>query len=271
MITETITTGYGYTADGTLDTTSGDSIQDSFLMMLMAQLQYQDPLDPMENTEFTAQLAQINTVQQLEAANENLVYQQMYLASINNAQSVDFIGKQVMAMGNTLDWDGETSPQINYILDADATSVAINVYDANNKLVRTIVPGGQQAGEQSFAWDAKTTAGADVAQGSYTFEVLASDSNGNSVGTTTMLTGVVDGITFEEGITYVFVQGQKIPVGDILEINSVPVVATEEAAVDAADDASTTVADEQESSDSVLSATMSALGSAAVRIAPFLL
>ena len=263
MITETITTGYGYTADGTLDTTSGDSIQDSFLMMLMAQLQYQDPLDPMENTEFTAQLAQINTVQQLESANENLVYEQMYLASINNAQSVGFIGKQVMALGNTLYWDGETSPQINYSLGEDATSVAVNIYDANNKLVRTIVPGGQQAGTQALTWDGKTSGGEAVAEGTYTFEVLASDSNGNAVHATSMQTGVVDGVTFEEGIIYVFVQGQKIAVGDILEINSAPIAqATAEPA---------TTTDTQDSTDSALSTTMGVLGSAAVRIAPFLL
>ena len=94
-VVEPVTNTFSTPSSAELNTSEG--LKDSFLTMLMAQLQYQDTLDPMENTEFTAQLAQINTVEQLQQVNRNLGYQQLYMASINNSQALDFIGKEIVA------------------------------------------------------------------------------------------------------------------------------------------------------------------------------
>ncbi len=200
------------------DTGTAGEIQDSFLNMLLAQIEYQDPLDPMENTEFTAQLAQINTVQQLQSVNENLTYLQLYMASLNNAQSLNFIGKDIMATGNSLYWDGSSAPDINYSLGDNAASVAVNIYDQNNQLVRTMHCGAQNAGQQSLTWNGFDKNGNEASEGIYKYEVMAVDLNGDTVDVTQMFTGTVEGLTFQDGISYVIVQGQRIPIGDIIEI-----------------------------------------------------
>ena len=71
--------------------------KDDFLNLLITQLQNQDPLNPTDSTEFTAQLAQFSSLEQLNNVNQNLQTLQLYQASINNAQTVSFIGKEVTA------------------------------------------------------------------------------------------------------------------------------------------------------------------------------
>ncbi len=234
-----------------------NEIRDQFLTMLMAQIQHQDPLNPMETAEFTSQLAQLSTVEQLQSVNRNLGFEQLYLASINNSQALGFIGKEVMASGDTIDWDGETSPGLNYMLNSNASNVVVNVLDNNGTVVRTIHAGEQEEGKQSITWDGAYSSGEPAPAGTYTFKVIASDSDGSQVDAVTMLSGKVDGIAFEDGVTYVTVRGLKIPIGDIIEINSFssPPVEEEEPG---------SVVDE-------VVETVKELGKAAIKVAPFLM
>lgn len=237
-----------------------NELQDSFLTMLIAQIQHQNPLDPIDNTEFTSQLAQINTVEQLQGVNKNLGYLQLYMASINNSQALGFIGKEVLATGNSIYWDGETPASINYDLNADSTNVVVNVYDMNNHLVDTIHCGGQVKGTHNVTWHGTYMDGEAASEGTYKFQVMATDIEGNSVKVTTMLSGTVDGIAFDDGVSYVTVGGQRIPIGDIIEIrdiDSTPV--TEEAE------------DEDESFIEDIIETAQVLGKAAIKVIPLLL
>jgi flagellar basal-body rod modification protein FlgD len=145
-VVEPVTNTFSTPSSAQLNTSEG--LKDSFLTMLMTQLQYQDPLDPMENTEFTAQLAQINTVEQLQQVNRNLGYQQLYMASINNSQALDFIGKEIVAKGSTVHWNGETPSNLHYSLEGNASSVVINIYDENGKFVSSLHQGEQKAGKK---------------------------------------------------------------------------------------------------------------------------
>src|SRR5210317_754089 len=76
--------------------------KDDFLNLLITQLQNQDPLKPTDSTEFTAQLAQFSSLEQLGNVNENLKQLQDFQASINNSQAVSLIGKEITATGNSL-------------------------------------------------------------------------------------------------------------------------------------------------------------------------
>ena len=80
--------------------------KDDFLKLFVAQLENQDPLSPMESTEFTAQLAQFSSLEQLTNANQNLEYLLMYQSSMNNAEAVNFIGNTVKASGNSISRNG---------------------------------------------------------------------------------------------------------------------------------------------------------------------
>jgi len=113
--------------------------KEDFLKLLVEQLKNQDPLNPMESTEFTAQLAQFSSLEQLTNMNESLEYSQLYQSSINNAQAVGFIGKTVKATGDSINVKDGISNQIQFDLARDAETVNIHIYDSSDNLVNILL------------------------------------------------------------------------------------------------------------------------------------
>ncbi|MBZ0272736.1 flagellar hook assembly protein FlgD [bacterium] len=193
--------------------------QDVFMNLLVTQLKHQDPLSPMENQEFLQQLASLSTVEQLKKSNENLMTLQLYQSSINNAQSVSMIGKEVKAIGDKLRVAEGEDANIHFALDDAAESVEVTIFDESGKVVRTINQTRLDAGDQTIVWDKKDGNASPVASGTYRFEVRATDSAGNDIGSTTFLAGRVDGVSFGSGGPELLVNGQKVLIGDIYEVN----------------------------------------------------
>lgn len=187
--------------------------RDDFLKMLVAQLQNQDPLNPLDGADFTAQLAQFSSLEQLSNMNTQLEMLNLYQASLNNAQSVNLIGKEVTARGDGIKVEG-ASADLAYNLSEDASNVTIKIYDKEAKLVDTIELGSQQQGENSVMWDCS-----DVAHGDYTFEISAINANGDEISVYTIVTGQVTGVTFRDGSPYLSVNGKDIAFGDIISVN----------------------------------------------------
>ena len=186
--------------------------KDDFLKMMIAQLQHQDPLNPLDGTDFTAQLAQFSSLEQLSNMNTQLETLGLYQASLNNTQSISLIGKEIIAIGNVIKVDG-ASADLAYNL-SETAKVTIRIYDEGGNLVDTLEPGTQEEGENLVVWDCS-----GVAAGNYTFEVSANDANGNAVSSYTMLTGKVTGVSFEEGFPVLSVNGQDISFGNIISVN----------------------------------------------------
>ena len=223
---------YSPLASSASNTTSGSGKngmgQDAFFNLLLAQLQNQDPLNPMEGTEFTSQLAQFSQLEQLSNMNGTLGFLQLYLASLNNAQAVDFIGKEIEAKGDSVSLSEGGSASINYELMDSAGSVNIKIYDENMQLIRTAERGSQNAGRQEWVWDGKDNKGNQVGAGTYTFGISATDLDGEEVAASTYLEGTVTGITFEDGITYLLLGEQKVAIGDVIKVHDQEVVEEQE-------------------------------------------
>jgi len=192
--------------------------KDDFLKLLVSQLQNQDPLNPMESTEFTAQLAQFSSLEQLTNMNKNLDYLRLYQASINNAQAVNFIGKTVKASGNSISVKDGAPNQIQFKLAGDAAEVNVYIYDSSDNLVKTINGGSLSDGEQSIEWDGTNDDGETVSDGTYTFEVSATDANKETIKASTYMTVEVTGVTFKEGNAYLLAGNIEISMNDIIEI-----------------------------------------------------
>lgn len=217
-----------YPVDASNSNTSGvtpskDSAlgKDDFLNLLVAQLQNQDPLSPLDSTAFTSQLAQFSSLEQLSNVNENLEYLQMYQASINNAQAVSFIGKNIDAFGKSIKLESEANEDIHFELNRDSSSVYINIYNDRGDLVKIIENGPMGEGKQSVEWDGTDNGGNTLPEGIYEFEVMAVDANGDKVQTTTYISDKVTGVTFKNGVTYLLAGGMKIPIGDVIEVSEV--------------------------------------------------
>jgi len=206
MFIEGIGTTYEETSSYT--TPKKELGKEDFLTLLVEQLKHQDPLNPLESTEFTAQLAQFSSLEQLFGMNENLTGIQEMLYSQNKENLLELIGKTVKADNNTILVRDSSLVSGSYMLEEGA-DVTISIYDSNGIEIRKLYPGRQDAGEYNVIWDGKDNSGEMVEDGTYTFEVIAKDDAGNYVTSSTYTSGEVTGVTYQYAIPY-------LKIGDIL-------------------------------------------------------
>jgi flagellar basal-body rod modification protein FlgD len=196
--------------------------KDDFLKMLIMQMRFQDPLEPMKGTEFAAQLAQFSSVEQLSNINTNLTQSidatSILSQSINNALATTFIGKNVRAGVAKFQYAGTGDVQLGYSLTGNATSATIKIYNSSGTVVRTINGTGLSAGDNEFSWDGKDDSGNAVATGQYRFSIDAKGSDGKSVGVSPYMYGAVKGIRYKPEGTVFVIDGVEVALSDILEI-----------------------------------------------------
>lgn len=192
--------------------------KDDFLQLLVTQLQAQDPLKPMDSTDFTAQLAQFSSLEELQNINNTLGDVGKSQSVLTNSQAVDFIGKRIQAVGDRIHLtSGQTIP-IEFDLQGDSTGVFIKVYNQYGDFMRDIDAGAMTAGQQSVTWDGIDYQGRRVPDGSYRFEVMAMDENGNNVPATTFTTGTVSGVYYKNGMSYLLAGNQEVALGDVVQV-----------------------------------------------------
>ena len=179
--------------------------RDDFLTLLIAQIQNQDPLNPLESTEFTAQLAQFSSLQQLYEMNEGLAGIQEALYDQGEQGLLELIGKTVKADDNTiLVEDGTVLSSGSYSLEQGA-DVTVVVYDSSGQEVRTLYLNWQDEGEHDVGWDGRDYDAEMVEDGTYFFEVTAKDEGGNDVAANTYVYGEVTGVTYQYGLPYLMI------------------------------------------------------------------
>ncbi len=211
-------------------TTGNDAImgKNDFLNLLVAQLKHQDPLNPLEGTEFTAQLAQFTSLEQLNNINSNLESLQDYQAAIKDAQAIDLIGKTIEAPGNTMMTKEGRPAGFAFDLTQDAAYVAVNIYGPEGNFVRTIETGPMLAGRHSQVWDGKNQQGSILPGGSYTYEVLATAPSGDAVTATPYISARVTGVNFDGKVPLVLAGDHRISFNDVRQVTEdVSALATE--------------------------------------------
>lgn len=194
--------------------------KDDFLNLLITQLQNQDPLNPTDHTEFTAQLAQFSSLEQLSNVNTNLEQLQNFQASTNNSQAVSLLGKEITTNGNYLQLAEGGSAGCDFSLSRDAADVVVTIYDSTDGFVKSFESQNLGAGQHTLMWDGTDKDGNPSEEGNYTFEILAADANGEDISTQTFFTGTVDKVTFEDNTPFLISEGQKIALGDVIQVSS---------------------------------------------------
>jgi flagellar basal-body rod modification protein FlgD len=191
--------------------------QQDFLRLLVTQLQAQDPLNPQDSTEFTAQLAQFSSLEQLMNVNSMLDQLAAFEAAIANTQAASLIGRDVLALGNGISvTDGEAS-FAEITLGAEADEVTVTIRDDAGSVIRVLDLGELGAGDHTVAWDGLTDGGSLAPNGNYTFEVSAK-ADGEDVSVETHIRGRVEGIDFDINGTFLLVAGRRISLGDVISI-----------------------------------------------------
>lgn len=165
-------------------TTSAAEQQDRFMKLLVAQMRNQDPLNPMDNAQMTSQIAQINTVAGLEKLNGSVESLLGGLMAMQAQGASQLPGRSVLVAGNRLSL-AEGQAQAGVALEARADRVDVEIVAADGTVVQALQLGANAAGVRSFAWDGKTSAGAQAADGEYRLRVTAS-ANGEPVAATVL-------------------------------------------------------------------------------------
>jgi flagellar basal-body rod modification protein FlgD len=191
--------------------------RDAFLQLLITQLRYQDPLSPMENEAFLAQLAQFSSLEQMQQLNENFANSMALAQSEANSSATGLIGRYVRASGDTVSLPEEGAVSLGYFLGA-AGSAEITIYDSAGVAVRHMTLPESAAGSNAWTWDGRNDAGERLDAGEFTFTVEAHDANGEAVSAATTVVGKVEGITFQSGTAELLVNGRHVPLSSVLEV-----------------------------------------------------
>lgn len=146
-----------------------------FLKLLVTQLNNQDPLNPLSNSELTSQLAQMSTVSGIEKLNTTLQSLVDQSGSSQTLQAASLIGRTVLAPGSTIALRGGTATPFGLDLQGAADTVKVTVADAVGNTVRTIDVGAQPQGTKTLSWDGKSDAGVTLGDGAYKIGVAAAN------------------------------------------------------------------------------------------------
>jgi flagellar basal-body rod modification protein FlgD len=187
--------------------------QDRFIKLLVAQLQNQDPLSPMDNAQFTTQLAQISTVQGIEKLNAVMSQMLGAITAGQQLQAMDMIGRQALVEGDALSLAGESAGG-GFRLDRAADVVTVSILDPAGALVRELDLGAHPAGASTFTWDGKDDAGNAQDAGDYTIQVRAWQGNEPVTATAMALVRITAASAGTEGVTLT-VGGRSVALADV--------------------------------------------------------
>ena len=177
------------------DTTQKKDLgKNEFLELLVAQLNNQNPLEPQENGEFIAQLAQFSQVEGIEKLNTSMGSLLSGYQSSQALQASSLVGRKVIVPTEKAVVDTSETFKGSLVLPVTSSNVYVNVYDSAGKAVSRVNLGQQAAGNVSFMWDGKDSSGNLLPPGTYKFEAQATYGS-ETKGLYTMLPANVDSVT----------------------------------------------------------------------------
>ena len=195
--------------------------RDAFLELLVTQLENQDPLNAMDDKKFIAQLAQFSSLEQMTNVSEGIDKMIKQDSKQQMLSSVNYIGHQVRAEGDTLSKEGQNISTLYYSIEDTAANVHANIFDQNGNIVRTLQLGGKQAGEYEMHWDGKNYQGEKLPDGVYTVSMAAEGVNGEPVLINKDVNGKVAGVSTENGDTKLRLKdGREVDLLQVKEIVS---------------------------------------------------
>ena len=176
-------------ATSSITSTNDASSADRFLKLLVAQMQNQDPLNPMDNAQVTSQMAQINTVSGIAKLNETVQRLNSQFVQMQALQGAALVGRNVIVPGNRVDI-ADGVGQGGFELTSAADAVKVELLNAGGHVIDTLQLGAQSAGRHGFDWDA-SKAGTDT---NLTFRVTAT-SGAATLSSTALMRDKVDAVS----------------------------------------------------------------------------
>jgi flagellar basal-body rod modification protein FlgD len=209
-------------SSSTTNALSGGTMgKDQFIKLLVAQLQHQDPLNPMDSSQMAAQLAQFSSVEQLMNINTTLTGQASGTTSMLDAldrnAALGMIGRSVTAVSDQISVSGHAATNIQTQVPAAGTQVRVLIVDASGNTVGTadygVLAGGRQTLDLSGALK-------NVPNGSYTVKVQAIDTAGAATALSPIQNFKIDGLTFGTNGAVLTSGNRTVPLGNVIGVAS---------------------------------------------------
>lgn len=209
MITSTVSPTGSSTSAATSATSTNDAseAQDRFLTLLVAQLNNQDPMNPMDNAEMTTQIAQINTVTGISQLNSTMEAMSAQFTAMQVLQGTSMIGRTVLTEGNSLGTPVDKVSTAAFDLSGSAANVQVNITTASGTVVDTISMGSLDAGRHYFAWDSSNYTGDTSA---LRFQVASTNGAANVANTALSPSLVVATSTTDGALTLELENGESL-------------------------------------------------------------
>jgi flagellar basal-body rod modification protein FlgD len=192
--------------------------QADFLKLMTAQMQNQDPFNPVDNTQMVAQMAQFSSLAGISDMSTTLKAIQTKLGASSTADAVSYIGKNVLTPGNTA-YGRSTGGIAGAVeLDGAASDVRVTIADANGAVLKTMSLGKQAQGTATYDWNGTTDSGDTAGPGPYTVSVSAQN-NGTTVGATGLVWAPVESVSTASGSPVLTLPGVgQVPVTAVRSI-----------------------------------------------------
>lgn len=216
--TPVTSTAAGATAQGGSATTPSNALgKDDFLKLLTAQLANQDPLQPVDNQAFVAQLAQFSSLEQMQNVTARLDSLLSATTTSTQVTAASLVGKAVTYDAGGVDLTAGQPAAMQVQLGGAATVTAV-IQDASGRTVRTLALGAHAAGTFDLSWDGLDGSGGALPSGHYTVALSAKDATGASVAVQGLAKGTVQGVQVGTGGTSLVVGGTTVNLSDVIEI-----------------------------------------------------
>ena len=202
------------------DTRSRTSLSDNydtFLVLLTAQLQNQDPLAPMDSTQFTQQLVQFSQVEQQIRTNEQLTGLVAQYQAASAGAALSYLGKDAIIEANETYLAGGEANWA-YRLPDSATSMTVTIRDSSGRTVYETTAAPRGAGEHLFTWDGEKTDGATASDGVYTIHIEALNADGNEITPTVNVRERIMGVDFSGSTPVVITPSGTRELGSIRSV-----------------------------------------------------
>lgn len=184
--------------------------KDEFLKLLSHQMQNQDPMNPMEQSKFVGELAQFAQLEQMTGLNQKFEKMSGNVTTESKFYGASFLGRGVMTEGKSLNLKSEgASSDIHFTLDKEATKVMVRIFDKKNNMVGEIAQDNMGRGNQTLTWNGTALDNTPSPKGDYTVQIIAYDKQMQQFPVQSKVSGVVTGVSFENGETVLTVDNGK--------------------------------------------------------------
>lgn len=193
--------------------------KDDFLLLLVTQLQNQDPLNPQDPTEFTSQLAQYSSLEQLFTVNDQL--QQLGTTNGNVVQmtALGLMGQNVVVQADSFTL-GSDSMTLGYKLSNNVDEAQLAIQDANGKTVATLDGSALSSGEHFMTWDGKDSTGATLPAGEYQLKLLTKLDGASTDSGTPLIKTAVTGVDLNGGSSTLVTGAGEYSLGKVSSVRN---------------------------------------------------